>query len=98
MTALPPPIKTSEIGSFARKTIEELKPRIIDNLLDEYDYTPQIRKSLFDLKSEMANGPLKPLHEQTSDRSIWDLDVHAYIGESWLNIPWILAETFFFNT
>jgi hypothetical protein len=97
MTALPPPIMTSETGSFARKTIEELKPGIIDNLLSQYDYPPQIRKSLFDLKSEMANGPLKPLHEQTSDRSIWDLDVHAYIGESWLNIPWILAETFFFR-
>lgn len=97
MTALPPPIMTSEIGSFARKTIEELKPGIIDNLLNEYDYTPQIRKSLLDLKSEMANGPLKPLHEQTSDRPIWDADIEAFIGKSWLDIPWILAETYFFR-
>jgi hypothetical protein len=97
MTALPPPIMTSEIGSFARKTIEELKPGIIDNLLNQYDYPPQIQKALLDLKSEMINGQLKPLQEQTSDRAIWDLDVHAYIGKSWLNIPWILAETFFFR-
>jgi len=97
MTALPPPIMTSETGSFARKTIEELKPGIIDNLLSQYDYPPQIQKALLDLKSEMKSGQLKPLQEQTSDRSIWDLDVHAYIGKSWLNIPWILAETFFFR-
>jgi len=97
MTALPPPIMTSEIGSFARKTIEELKPGIIDNLLNEYDYTPKIRKSLFDLKSEMANGPLKPLQEQTSDRPIWDADIKAFEGKSWLDIPWILAETYFFR-
>jgi len=97
MTALPPPIMTSETGSFARKTIEELKPGIIDNLLNQYDYPPQIQKALLDLKSEMISGELKPLQEQTSDRPIWDLDVHPYIGDSWLNIPWIFAETFFFR-
>jgi hypothetical protein len=97
MTALPPPIMTSETGSFARKTIEKLKPGIIDNLLHQYDYPPQIQKALLDLKSEMLSGQLKPLQEQTSDRLIWDLDVNPYIGESWLNIPWILAETFFFR-
>ncbi|MDY6845813.1 MAG: damage-control phosphatase ARMT1 family protein [Chloroflexota bacterium] len=97
MTALPEPIMTSETGSFARKTIEELKPGIIDNLLNEYDYTPEMRKSLIDLKSEMVNGPLKPLQEQTSDTTIWDADFKAFQGKSWLDIPWILAETFFFR-
>lgn len=97
MTALPPPIMTSEIDSFARKTIEKLKPGIIDNILHEYDYTPQIQNSLHNLKSEMAHGQLKQLHEQTSDKPIWDSDIKPYEGESWLNIPWFLAETFFFR-
>ena len=97
MTTLPPPIMTSEKGSFARKTIEELKPGIIDNILSEQDYTPQIRKSLLELKIEMKNGHLKQLQETTSDKSIWDKDSESYEGKSWLDIPWFFAETFFFR-
>jgi hypothetical protein len=97
MTKLPPPIMTSEKGSFARKTIEELKPGIIDNILSVYDYTPQIRKTLLELKNEMKNGLISQLLENTSDKTIWDEDTRLYRGKSWLEIPWFLAETFFFR-
>jgi hypothetical protein len=97
MTKLPPFIMTSEVGSFARKTIEQLKPGIIDNILSEYDYTPHIRKSLQNLKAEMANGTIQKLYEQTSDRSLWDEDFELVRGKSWLEIPWFFAETYFFR-
>lgn len=97
MTKLPPPIMTSEKGSFARKTVEILKPGIIDNILSEYDYTPQIREALLGLKNEMASGLLRQLQENTSDKPIWDKDTAPYVNNSWLEIPWFLAESFFFR-
>lgn len=97
MTKFPPPIMTSEKGSFARKTIEELKPGIIDNVLSEYDYTPQILEALLEFKHEMATGKLHQLQENTSDKPIWDEDTAPYTGNTWLEIPWFLAETFFFR-
>jgi hypothetical protein len=96
-TALPPFLMTSEQGSFARKTIEERKPLIIDQILSDYDYTPSIRKALLEFKEELAHGKLKPLVEQTSDRKIWDEDIQPWLGKSWLEIPWYLAETYFYR-
>ena len=97
MGTLPPFIMTSEKGSYARKTIEELKPGIIDNLLEVYDYTPEIQSTLLDFKLELSKGPIRPLMEQTSDKPIWDEDLKRYKGKTWLEIPWLLAETYFFR-
>lgn len=97
MQRLPPPIMTSEKGSFARKTIEELKPGIIDHILAEHDYTSQIQGALLELKNEMTNGTLRELKENTHDKSQWNNAAEPYIGKSWLEIPWFFAETFFFR-
>jgi len=39
---LPPPLMTSEPGSFARFTIVERKPRIIRQVIEDNDYPPHI--------------------------------------------------------
>jgi len=97
MKSLPPFIMTSEKGSFARHTIEERKPLIIDQILEDFDYTFSIRDELNQLKSELSGGLLKPLKEETSDREIWDLELQPWIGKTWLEIPWFLAEVFFYR-
>lgn len=97
MKALPPLIMTSEPGSFARNTIEERKPLIIDQILQDFDYTPSIRNELIQFKSELTGGLVKPLTEETSDREIWDKDIRPWLGKTWLEIPWFLAETFFYR-
>lgn len=97
MTSLPPLIMTSEPGAYARKTITERKPLIIDKILSDYDDTPTIRNALLALKEELAQGTIQPLHEETSDRTVWDQDLEPWIGRTWLQIPWFLAETFFYR-
>jgi uncharacterized protein with ATP-grasp and redox domains len=97
MINLPPFIMTSEKVSFARKTIEERKPIIIDRILSQYDFTIPVRMALLDFKKELAQEPIKPLHEHTSDRFIWDKDLEPWLGKTWLEIPWFLAETYFFR-
>ncbi len=95
--ALPPFIMTSEAGSFARHTIEARKPLIVDRILTDFDYNRSIRSALLDLKKEMASGQVRLLQESTSDRVIWDHDLQPWVGKSWLEIPWFLAETYFYR-
>lgn len=95
--SLPPFLMTSEKGSFARKTIKERKPVIIDRILSHFDYTQKIRDELQDLKSELAQGIVQPLKEETSDRAIWDEDIFPWLGKTWLELPWFLAETYFYR-
>jgi len=97
MTSLPAFIMTSEFGSFARRTIEERKPIIIDQILSHFDYTPSIRTALLQFKDELEGGFVTPLTEQTSDRELWDVDLQPWAGRSWLDIPWLFAETFFYR-
>ncbi len=97
MTSLPPFLMTSELGSFARRTIVERKPIIIDRILSHSDFTPSIRKALLQLKDELESGFITPLTEQTSDKELWDADLQPWTGRSWLDIPWLLAETLFYR-
>jgi len=97
MTSLPPFIMTSERGSFARHTIENRKPIIIDQILADFDYTPSVRKGLIALKDELAHGQVQPLREQTSDRGIWDKALQPVLNKTWLELPWYLAETYFYR-
>lgn len=97
MTALPPFLMTSEEGSFARETIMDRKPLIIDQILSHYDYTPQIREDLKAFKGELAHESIKPLTEQTADRILWEQDLQPWKEKTWLEIPWFLAETYFYR-
>ncbi|MEA3326791.1 MAG: damage-control phosphatase ARMT1 family protein [Chloroflexota bacterium] len=97
MTSLPPFLMTSEPGTFARHTIEDRKPIIIDQVMADFDYTPSILKDLVAFKDELAHDHIKPLHEETSDKDIWDKALHPYLNKTWLELPWYLAESFFYR-
>lgn len=97
MTQLPPFIMTSKKGSFARNTIENRKPLIIDQILEHFDYTPSIQRALFEFKKELDHETVQALHENTSDRIIWDGDLAPWLDKTWLEIPWFLAESFFYR-
>jgi len=88
---------TSEKGSFARKTIEERKPKIINQILRDFDYTPDIRRSLIDFKNEIASGLIKELQDYASDWKLWQQELKPWMGKSWFDIPWMLAEAYFYR-
>ncbi len=64
---LPPPLMTSEPGSFARFTIVERKPRIIRQVIEDNDYPPHIVQALEAFREEIASlrlrQPMRPLRE-----------------------------------
>jgi uncharacterized protein with ATP-grasp and redox domains len=94
---LPPYLMTSELGSFARKTIVERKPQIIGQVSKDNDYPAEIVRGLNAFRQEIAHHPLQPLSGGAPDVAFWNREAAAYRGRTWLELPWYLAETFFYR-
>lgn len=94
---LPPPILTSEPGSFARRTFEVRIPRIIDDTILDNDFPAEIAGALRALHDEIVSGTIEPLKENAPDRPFWDAHARNYVGRSWLDVPWYWAESFFYR-
>ncbi len=94
---LPPPLMTSEPGSFARKTIVERKPQIIRQVIEDNGYPPVTVARLEAFKDEIAWQPMCPLLEQAPDVACWNRELATYPGKKWLEVPWYFAEAFFYR-
>jgi len=95
--SLPPPLMTSEAGSFAQATILRRKPQIIRDVLEDNDYPPQVRADLGALLAEIAGEPIRPLSEPAADLEYWQAQWCPYSGRTWLEVPWYFAEAFFYR-
>ena len=93
----PPPLMTSEPGSFARKTIVERKPQILREVSEAHPYPPEIQAGLRAYADEIATAPVQPLREQASDVDLWNGAWAELEGRAWLDLPWYFAETFFYR-
>jgi uncharacterized protein with ATP-grasp and redox domains len=94
---LPPPLMTSEPGSFARKTIVERKPQIIARVIADHDYPPEIVADLERFRDEIARETVQPLQEDRGDAAFWNAQQAKYEGRTWLQLPWFFAETYFYR-
>jgi uncharacterized protein with ATP-grasp and redox domains len=93
----PPPLMTSEPGSFARRTIVERKPQIIHQVAEDNDYPARTVQALEAFREEIASQPMRPLTEQAPDVADWNREMAAYPGKAWLDAPWYLAEAYFYR-
>ena len=96
-TELPPPLMTSEPGSFARSTIVERKPQIIRQVIEDNGYPPQIEQALEMFKAEIASQPMRPLTEQGPDVTLWNRELAHHRGRPWGDAPWYFAESYFYR-
>jgi hypothetical protein len=88
---------TSEPGSFARFTIAERKPQLIRQAIADNNYPPEIVAALEALRAEIAQHPVGLLTEPAPDVAFWNSQVTLYRGRTWLELPWYLAETYFYR-
>jgi len=95
--SMPPPLMTSEPGSFARYTIVERKPQIIQQVLNNNAYEPDIVSALQAFEDEIVHHSIHPLHESAKDTEFWNTALSAYAGKTWLEVPWYFAETYFYR-
>jgi hypothetical protein len=97
MSQFPPPLMTSDPGSFARATILERKPQIIRQVIQDNAYPEDILHALEALREEIAAQPMQPLHAPAADLAGWNAALGVYAGKTWLEVPWYFAETFFYR-
>ncbi|MCX7839743.1 MAG: damage-control phosphatase ARMT1 family protein [Anaerolineae bacterium] len=97
MPTLPPLLLTSEPESFARKTFQTRIPRIIDEVIAVNAYPAEMVAALRALRAEIVNGTLQLLREDAEDREFWNAQARAYLGRTWLDLPWYWAEAFFYR-
>jgi len=90
---------TSEIGSFAQKTILHRKLGIIDKVIAENNYPAPIIKRLASFKKEILGNNVRPLTEQASDVEAWNDMVQRFEHNTWLELPWYwrVAEVYFYR-
>jgi hypothetical protein len=91
----PPPLMTSE--SFARHTVAHRLPSIVADVIAENEYPPQVTAALQDLRDEIAHRAVAPLTEDAPDVAAWRRAWAPYRGRTWLDVPWYLAESYFYR-
>ncbi len=99
---LPPPLMVSDPGSFARQTIVQRKPEIIRRVIADNVYPPDVVDDLHGFSAEITqNGgpgrPVQPLHEAEGDADFWNRHWAPYESDTWLELPWFFAETYFYR-
>ena len=94
---VPPPLMTSEPGSFAYNTFKVRIPLIIDEIIAANQFLPEILQGMQALRSEIVGGHIKPLREDAPDKTFWNEVSKPWIGRTWLEVSWYWAETFFYR-
>lgn len=95
---IPPPLRGSDPDSFAKDTITRRLPRIGRRVVDENEFAPAVEGRLLALIAELPKGKIRPLQDENApDAEDWARYVAAHRGESWLEVPWFFAETYFYR-
>ncbi len=95
---IPPPLRGAEYGSFAHDTIARRLPLTGRRVLDENDLAPESARAVAALADEIPDALVRPLHDPGApDLALWDAYLAPYVGQSWLHVPWFVAETYFYR-
>jgi len=97
LATLPPLLATGDPHSFARFTLAERDPRILQDMEAAPYFSPDLKRAFQKFRAEIANGAIQPLREDAPDADFWRQISKPYIGRSWLDVPWFWAETFFYR-
>ncbi len=87
-----------EPGSFAEYTVCTRLKNIASRALEEVDWPSDTRSRLQSLIYEIPEEPIRDFKaSDTPDASLWQAILEPYIGQNWLDVPWFVAEFYFFR-
>jgi hypothetical protein len=100
MCQLPIPqlLRGTEVGSFAEDTIVRRLPEIARRVISENDFAESTNDHLRSLAADLPHGLIRPLlDEQASDWLDWQRAMRPFLGQTWLELPLIAAEMYFYR-
>jgi uncharacterized protein with ATP-grasp and redox domains len=94
----PPEICANESGSFAKHTLLNRFPHIINQIIADNHYGQRITQELNSLITEVLEGKIKPLeHNRSPDAALWNDCIAPRVGETWFDVPFLFAEMYFYR-
>ncbi len=98
MTLKPPPLRGSDAASFAERTILQRQPALLDRLIAENRFSAAICANIKALNRDLTAGEVRYLKDTTApDAGIWRELIDPYLGQSWLRVPWLFEEFYFYR-
>ena len=97
LNAWPPPLHTSEPGSFAYNTFKQRIPPIVDDIVASNAFSPDILAAMQVLRDEVVGGAIQPLDPAEPDAAFWNTVSKDHLGHTWLDVPWYWAEAYFYR-
>ncbi len=95
---LPSPLQGLEKGSLAEECIRVRLPKIGHKILSENLLPSVAVDSLEKLIAEIPHKQITRLADTTGPDTIaWNNALEPFLGKSWLDVPWFIAETYFYR-
>jgi hypothetical protein len=95
---IPEPLRGSDPGSFAERTVKVRIPDITRRTLAGNDFPQEITAGLQDLIDVMPAGQIRPVQDTGApDEQAWADYLAAYLGRNWLEVPLFLGEHYFYR-
>ncbi|AFZ57845.1 protein-glutamate O-methyltransferase family protein [Anabaena cylindrica FACHB-243] len=95
---LPASLIGADAGSFTEYTVTQRMPDIARRVIIENKFPTEINQGLEKLAAELPSGYLQSLIDDTGvDFNDWNKYIEPYKGQRWVDIPWFVAETYFYR-
>ncbi len=94
----PPPIISTQPGSWANTTVLNRWPETVRKILTENDFSKEIQDNLTTLINDIPDHPIRHLKDlEAPDKEEWISYITPYEDMNWLEIPWLFGEHYFFR-
>jgi hypothetical protein len=97
------PIVSNQKGSFAWTVLAQRHPALIDQVRAAHPYGLSQLARLDALHEEITSATISPLPDAAHDHVAWlawsqpDGDGRSYYGQSWFDVPFLWAESYFYR-
>ncbi|MCJ7734830.1 MAG: damage-control phosphatase ARMT1 family protein [Anaerolineales bacterium] len=94
----PPPIFSTEPGSWAHSTVKERFPETTRRVIQENKFSAEINQELHQLEADIPDQPIRQLKDlDAPDQEAWQRYIQPHEGKNWLVVPWFFAEHYFYR-
>jgi hypothetical protein len=95
---LPEPLSGSDTGSFAHSTVTRRFPKIARETMQDNEFSREVNQQLEQLMDDIPYKPLRELNDPGApDIKSWGDNLQPFIGKNWLEVPWFVAEMYFYR-
>ena len=90
---IPSPVMPSEENTFAHYTLVNRLPAVIERVIKENDFPPDIVEELEIIIEELFEGLVRPIaDDEGPDVPAWASYLIPFEGKSWFDVPFFLLK------